>query len=146
MRTGTHRRLCKRRPLSPFIWCQLMPPWSFLKEQDLCSSFGKVLPLLDSHQIFDDCPIEYMIMIESLAYEKRAEDFAQVGILRFVFKATRTDIIEISCKFPRKTLAQIFRTDRLLLRQDKLFLLLLVCGCKTLPRETASEEVDEHVS
>jgi hypothetical protein len=69
---------------------------------------------LNSHQIFEDCPIEYMIMIETLAYEESAEDFAQIGIMRFVIKATRTDIIEISCKFPLKTLAQIFRTDRLL--------------------------------
>lgn len=87
-----------------------------------------------------------MIMIETLAYEERPEDFAQVGILRFVVKATRTDMIEISRKFPWKTLAQIFRADRLLLRQDKLLLLLLVRGCETLPRETAPEEVEKHVS
>ncbi len=48
---------------------------------------------LDSHQIFEDCPIEHMIMIETLACEESAEDFAQVGILRFVVKATRTDMI-----------------------------------------------------
>ena len=87
-----------------------------------------------------------MIMIEALAYEESAEDFAQVGILRFVVKATRTDIIEISCKFRWKTLAQIFCTDRLLLRQDKLLLLLLIRGCETLPWETAPEEVEKHVS
>lgn len=34
-----------------------------------------------------------MIMIETLACEESAEDFAQVGILRFVVKATRTDMI-----------------------------------------------------
>jgi hypothetical protein len=87
---------------------------------------------LNSHQIFENCSIEYMIMIEILAYEESAEDFAQIGISRFVIKVTRMDIIEISCKFPWKTLAQIFRTDRLLHRQYKLLLLLLICGCKIL--------------
>ncbi len=87
-----------------------------------------------------------MIMIETVAYEESAEDFAQVGILRFVVKATRTDMIEISRKFPWKALAQIFRTDRLLLRQDKLLHLLLIRGRETLPWETAPEEVEKHVS
>jgi len=32
--------------------------------------------LLDSYQIFEDCPIEYIIMIETLACEESAEDFA----------------------------------------------------------------------
>lgn len=85
-------------------------------------------------------------MIETLACEESAEDFAQVGILRIVVKATRTDMIEISRKFPWKALAQIFRTDRLLLRQDKLLLLLLIRGRETLPWETAPEEVEQHVS
>lgn len=85
-------------------------------------------------------------MIETLAYEESAEDLAQVGTLRFVIKATRTDMIEICCKFPWKTLAQIFRTNSLLLRQDKLLLLLLVRGCETLSGEIASEEVEKHIS
>jgi hypothetical protein len=57
-----------------------------------------------------------MIMIETLACEESAEDFAQVGILRIIVKAARTDMIEISRKFPWKALAQIFYTNRLLLR------------------------------
>jgi len=54
---------------------------------------------LNSHQIFEDCPIEHMIMIETLAYEESAEDFVQIGILRFVVKAMRMNMIEISHKF-----------------------------------------------
>jgi len=55
---------------------------------------------LNSHQIFENCSIEYMIMIEILAYEESAKDFAQIDISRFVIKVTRMNIIEISCKFP----------------------------------------------
>ncbi len=67
-------------------------------------------------------------------------------MLRFVVKATRTDMIKISGKSPWKALAQVFRTDRLLLRQDELLLLLLIRGRETLPWETAPEEVEKYVS
>ena len=85
-------------------------------------------------------------MIQTFACEESVEDFAQVGILRVFVKATRTDMIEISRKFPWNALTQIFCTDRLLLRQDKLLLLLLIRGYETLPWETAPEEVEKHVS
>ena len=43
--------------------------------------------------MYDDCPIEDMIIIETLAYEKSVECFAQVGIMRFVVKAKRQNIV-----------------------------------------------------
>ena len=55
-------------------------------------------------------------------------------------------MIKISGKSPWKALAQVFRTDRLLLRQDELLLLLLIRGRETLPWETAPEEVEKYVS
>lgn len=39
-------------------------------------------------------------MIVTLAYEKSVEDLAQVGIMRLVVKAKRTNMVEISVEFP----------------------------------------------
>jgi len=73
-------------------------------------------------------------MIVTLAYEKSVEDLAQVGIMRLVVKAKRTNMVEISVEFPWKALAQISYTSRLLLGQDKFLLLLLIRSYETLPR------------
>jgi hypothetical protein len=85
-------------------------------------------------------------MIETLADEEAAEESAQIGVSRFLVKATGVDMFEISIEFSWKALAQISYTSFLLLRQDKFLLLLLVRSLDTLPWETAPEEVKEHVS
>jgi len=85
-------------------------------------------------------------MIETLADEEAAEESAQIGVLRFLVKATGVDMFEISIEFSWKALAQISYTSFLLLRQDKFLLLLLVRSLDTLPWETAPKEVKEHVS
>ena len=66
-------------------------------------------------QIFEDSPIEHIVVIETLACEDIAEDFAQVGVFGLVVKPKRTDVVEIRSKPPRQTLTQIFRTGCLFL-------------------------------
>jgi len=85
-------------------------------------------------------------MIETLADEEAAKESAQIGVSRFLVKATGVDMFEISIEFSWKALAQISYTSFLLLRQDKFLLLLLVRRLDTLPWETAPKEVKEHVS
>lgn len=101
---------------------------------------------LCGRQIFGDRPIEHEIVFKGLADEKIAKEFTQVGVSRFVIKAARTNMIEISGEFLWKALAQIFRTDRLLIYQDELLLLLLILGFETLPWERTAEEVEKHIS
>lgn len=85
-------------------------------------------------------------MSEALSHEKIAKDLAQVRIVRLVVKAKGTDVIEISCKFPRKTLAQIICPDRPLPFQDQLFQLRVIRGFEIVPRKRAPEEVEKHIS
>ena len=86
-----------------------------------------------------------MIVTVTLAYEEVAEEFAQMGIFRSVVKAQGTDVVKISRKFLRQTLAQLFYTNCPLLFQDEFLPLLMVCGLETLPGERGPEEVEKHV-
>ena len=62
-------------------------------------------------QIFEDGPIIHMIIIEALAHEEVTEDFAQIGVFRFLVKTKRTDVVEINRKFLREIRAQILGID-----------------------------------
>jgi len=64
-----------------------------------------------NREIFEDRPIAHEIVFNGLADEEAAKECGQVGVSRFVVKATGMNMVGISGEFPWKALPQIFRTD-----------------------------------
>ena len=87
-----------------------------------------------------------MVVFEALTCEKTAKDPTQIGISRGLAKVDRMDMVEISRKFPGKVPAQDVCSNLLLLLEDKVLILRLIRGIKTLPRKRTSKKVEKHIS
>ena len=55
--------------------------------------------------VLEDSPVKHIVVLEALADEEIAEQFAQVAVIRLVIEAQRPDIIEIGRKLLWEPLA-----------------------------------------
>lgn len=53
--------------------------------------------------IFEDCPIEDVVVLESFTDKEIAEEFAQVGVVRLIIETQRTSIIQEDGEFIGKS-------------------------------------------
>lgn len=85
-----------------------------------------------------------MIIVEILSREEIAKDSTQISIRRCLTEVKGADVVEIGSEFFRETSVEILCADHFPF-QDHPFLLCLISGLDTLPREGATEEVEEYV-
>ena len=84
-------------------------------------------------------------MIKAIPYGETMKHLAQMTIRWRLVIIQGADVIEISPKFLREVLAEIYYADCSLLLQNQLLFLDMICSLETLPREGASKEVEEHI-
>ncbi len=140
--------LFKHRPPCSFVDLWGYPQFSlgFLKIaiHDNETKLGQ--PYSTKPQIFQDCPIENIIVDKAVSHEEIAEGLAQIGISGCLVKGKGKYVVEVGLEFLGDVPAKIFSIDCFLLLQNQIILLRLICSCKTLLREGAPEEVEKHVS
>lgn len=96
--------------------------------------------------VFEDSPIEDVVVLKSLADEQVAEEFAQVCVIRFIIKPQRPSIIQENSKLIRKPPAQNLRRSRHLLFHNTIIFLFLGGCLKALPRERSPTEIHHDIS
>lgn len=92
-----------------------------------------------------DAPVEDVIVLETLADEQVAEEFAEVRVVRLVVEAEGATIVKEDAKLIREATAKQVGGRGHLLLHDAVILLLLGRSLETLPRELTAEEVHENV-
>merc|ERR1712216_41660 len=141
------------QPMSRHLWTfygshRIIPiPLSSCSRRLLCHTDDLSLrPFrLDALLVFQDGPVENVVVLEPLADEKVAEELAEVAIVRLVIKAQRANVVEVRGEFLGKPLAQLLDRSAHLLLRNFLILLLLVCCPQSLPRQTAPVEVHKNI-
>jgi hypothetical protein len=106
------------------------------------------------HKILEDYPVENVVVREAHSHEEIAEDFAQIGIFRLVFKAKRADVIEVGCELLWSATAEVLGSHCLLLQIELrlLFSDMVLSPCHgreprmkyimTYPRDSISSRQD----
>lgn len=93
-----------------------------------------------------DGPIEDVVVLETLADEKVAEDLAQVRVVRLVVEAKRAGVVEVDGKLIGEATAENLGGSRHLLLHDTIVLLLLGSSLESLPGEGSTAEVEHDIS
>jgi len=91
-------------------------------------------------------PVEDVIVLEALADEEVAEDFAEVRVVGLVVEAERAGVVEVDGELVGKAAAEDLGGRGHLLLHDAVVLLLLGGSLEALPRETAAAEVEHNVA
>lgn len=96
--------------------------------------------------VFEDGPVKDIVVLESLADKKIAEEFAQVCVVGLIIETQGTSVIQKDGELVGKTPAQhLGRSGHLFLHDTIVFLLLGGC-LKTLPRERSATEIHHHIA
>jgi hypothetical protein len=96
--------------------------------------------------VFEDGPIEDIVVLKSFSDEKISEQFPQVRIIRFIIKPQTPRIIQKNGKLIRKPPTQNLCTRRHFLLHDSVIFLFLRSSFKSLPRQTSPTEIHHDVS
>jgi len=96
--------------------------------------------------VFEDCPVEDVVVLESLADKEISEEFPQICIIRFIVKSQTPRIIQKDSKFIGKATTQRLGRRRHLLLHNPVILLLLRSSLETLPRQRSPAKVHHDVS
>mmetsp|Transcript_55545 Transcript_55545/g.160953 ORF Transcript_55545/g.160953 Transcript_55545/m.160953 type:complete len:204 (+) Transcript_55545:88-699(+) len=91
-------------------------------------------------------PVELEVVVEPLPHEQRAQSPAQERVVRGLFKAQLSAIIEECGKFARQPLTECADRSRLLRFQGHVAAALPRARREALPRQAAQAEVDQHVA
>jgi hypothetical protein len=91
-------------------------------------------------------PVKDVVVLEALADEEITEDLAEVGVVRLVVEAKRAGVVEVDGELIGEATAEDLGRCRHLLLHDAVILLLLGGRLQTLPRETATTEVEHDIS
>lgn len=109
----------------------------------LVGSLGDGLGIL---LVLVDGPVEYIIVLESLADEEVTEDLAEVRVVWLVVEAEGTGIVQVNGKLIGEATAEHLSGGGHLLLHDAVVLLLLGGRLKTLPGKGATAEVEHNVA
>lgn len=98
------------------------------------------------HEEFLNGPVEYVVILKTLAHEEIAEKIAKIGVIRPAVKPQITDIREVGCEFLREVTAKVVDRGVYLLIFNTLISLVLCRRLQALPRQRAAGKVNHHVS
>ena len=91
-------------------------------------------------------PVEDVVVLEALADEEVAEDFAEVGVVRLVIEAERAGVVEVDGELVGEAAAEDLGGSGHLLLHNAVVLLLLGGSLQALPREATAAEVEHNVA
>jgi hypothetical protein len=98
------------------------------------------------HKEFLNRPVEYVVMLKTLAYEEIAEKFAKIGVIRLVIKPQIADILDVGCEFLWEVTAKVVDRGVYLRIFNTLVSLVLCCRLQALPGQRAAGKVNHHIS
>ena len=98
------------------------------------------------HEELLNRPVEYVVILKTLADEEIAEEFAKIGVIRLVVKPQITDILEIGCEFLWEVTAKFLGRDVYLPLFNALVSLVLRRSLQALPGQGAASKVNHHIS
>src|SRR6478752_7256994 len=93
-----------------------------------------------------DCPVENIIILETLTNKEVAEDLAEVAVIRLIVESKRSSVVEVDCELIGESTAENLSRGSHLLFHNAVVLLLLGGGLQALPRERAAAEIEHNVT
>lgn len=93
-----------------------------------------------------DGPVEYVVVLETLAHEQVTEDLAEVRVVRLIIETKGTGVVEIDGELVGKAAAQNLGRGGHFLFHNSIILLFLSSSLESLPWKRAPAEIEHHVA
>jgi len=113
-----------------------------------CSSLfcSRIFLFVAFRLIVQDRPVEDKVILIAFAEEQILQEAPKIGIVWSVLKAQTTAVVQVRHDLSGEVLAQYLNRSGHLLLHDLFILFLLAVGLESLPWQTATVEVHEHIA
>lgn len=98
------------------------------------------------HEEFLNRPVEYVVILKTLAQKEIAEKLAKIGVIWLFVKLQITDILEVGCEFLWKAIAEVLDRGIYLFIFNMLVILASSCRLQAFPGQRTAGKVDHHIT